>query len=205
MLDGLPTERSTRRVYRLAREPFDLLTELGLDPDAEAEVRELLAAVGREASAGELCDAPFRPKRKLRRRTRYTDGTFPVFYSSLEPETAEAEVGHWLPVVMGRPRAVRTMYYRRLECTLSGREKDLRTKVPEWPDLVHEADYTFCNRLGAEARRLDLDGLVIPSARHPGANLPVFRRAAIVEAELGAVVAVTYNPASGAVSVDEGV
>lgn len=97
------------------------------------------------------------------------------------------------------------MYYRRLECTFSGREKDLRAKVSEWPDLVHETDYTYCNRIGAEARRLDLDGLVVPSARLPGANLPVFRRAAIVEAELGDLVAVTYDPASGAVSLDEGV
>lgn len=164
-------------------------------------MRELLAAVGREATADELSDAPFRPKRKLRRQTRYSDGTFPVFYSSLEPETAEAEVGHWLPDVMGRPRTVRTFYYVRLECTFSGLEKDLRTKTSEWPDLVHEADYTFCNRLGAEAQRLDLDGLVVPSARHPGANLPVFRRAAIVEAELGDAVAVTYDPVSGDVTV----
>lgn len=168
-------------------------------------MRELLAAVGREATADELCDAPFRPKRKLRRRTRYSDGTFPVFYSSLAPETAEAEVGHWLPVVMGRPKTARTMYYLRLECTFSGREKDLRAKVSAWPDLVHEADYSFCNRLGAEARRLDLDALVVPSARHPGANLPVLRRAAIVEAEVGDAVPLTYDPASGAVSVDEGV
>ncbi len=164
-------------------------------------MRELLAAVGREATADELCDAPFRPKRKLRRRTRYSDGTFPVFYSSLAPETAEAEVGHWLPVVMGRPKTARTMYYLRLECTFSGREKDLRAKVSEWPGLVHETDYTFCNRLGAEVRRLDLDGLVVPSARHSGANLPVFRRAAIVEAELGDAVSVTYDPVSGDLTV----
>lgn len=164
-------------------------------------MRELLAAVGREATVDELCDAPFKPKRKLRRRTRYSDGTFPVFYSSLEPETAEAEVGHWLPAVMGRPKTVRTMYYRRLECTFSGREKDLRTKVPEWPDLVHEADYTFCNRIGAEAHELKLDGLLVPSARSAGANLPVFRREAISDAELGGTVTATYDPASGEASV----
>lgn len=164
-------------------------------------MREALTAVGRASTAEELCDAPFRPKRRLRRRTRYSDGTHPVFYSSLEPETAAAEIRHWFPLVMGRPKAARTAYYRRLECTFSGREKDLRGKVVAWPDLVHTSDYAFCNRLGAEARELELDGLVVPSARHPGANLPIFRRAAIVEAELGDVVAMTYDPASGAVSV----
>ena len=164
-------------------------------------MRELLAAVGREATADELCDAPFRPKRKLRRRTRYSDGTFPVFYSSLAPETAEAEVGYWLPVVMGRPKTARTIYYLRLECTFSGREKDLRAKVSAWPNLVHEADYTFCNQLGAEARKLGLDALVVPSARHVGANLPVFGRHAIREAELGDAVALAYDPVSGDVTV----
>lgn len=164
-------------------------------------MRELLAAASRETTADELCDAPFRPKRRLRRRTRYSDGTFPVFYSSLKPETAEAEVGHWLPVVMGRPRTARTMYYRRLECTFSGREKDLRAKVSEWPDLVHEADYAFCNRIGAEAQELKLDGVLVPSARFAGANLPVFRREAISDGELGGAVTMTYDPASGEVSV----
>ena len=206
MLDELPTQRSSRWVFRLAKDPtFDFLTSLGLDSRAEAELREALAAAPAAASAEQLCEAVFRPKRRLRRRTRYSDGSFPVFYSSLNVETAEAEVKHWLPVVMGRPTTVRTAYYRRLECTLSGREKDLRGLVSEWPDLVHQTDYTFCNGLGAEARELGLDGLVVPSARHAGANLPIFRRAAIAEADLGDAVAVTYDPESGAVSFDEGV
>ena len=173
-------------MFRLARDPgLDLLTELGLDAQAEAEIREALTAVGSTSTAEELCDAPFRPKRRLRRRTRYSDGTYPVFYSSLDLETAAAEIRHWFPVVMGRPKTARTAYYRRLECTFSGREKDLRGKVAEWPDLVHATDYGFCNRLGAEARELELDGLVVPSARHGGANLPVFRRGAISDAEDG--------------------
>lgn len=206
MLDELPTQRSTRRVFRLARDPtFDLLTTLGLEAGAEAELREALAEVGGAASADELCEAVFQPKRSLRRRTRYSDGSFPVFYSSLEPETAEAEIKHWLPAFLGTPGKPRTAYYRRLECTFSGREKDLRAKASEWPGLVHETDYAFCNRLGAEARELELDGLVAPSARHAGANVPIFRREAIAEAEQGDAVAVTYDPASGDVSLDEGV
>ncbi len=206
MLDELPTQRSTRRVFRLARDPtFDLLTALGLEARAEAELREALDAVRGVASAEELCEAVFRPKRRLRRRTRYSDGSFPVFYSSLEPETAEAEVKHWWTAFSGTPEKPRTAYYRRLECKFSGREKDLRVKASEWPGLVHESDYTFCNRLGAEAREQELDGLVAPSARHLGANVPIFRRGAIAEAELGDAVAVTYDPASGAVTLDEGV
>lgn len=206
MLDELPTQRSTRRVFRLARDPtLDFLTELGLEAEAEAELREALAALRGAASAAELCEAVFRPKRRLRRRTRYSDGSFPVFYSSLEPETAEAEVKHWWAAFLGTPEKPRTAYYRRLECKFSGREKDLRAMTSEWPGLVHKTDYAFCNQLGAEARELGLDGLVVPSARHAGTNLPIFRRAAIAEAELGDAVAVTYDPASDSLSLYGGV
>ena len=201
MLDEVPTRGGSRRVFRLARDPrLDLLTELGLDAEAEAELREALAAVSGASTPEELCDAAFRPKRRLRRRTRYSDGTFPVFYSSLDPGTAEAEIRHWFPRFAGRPGTPRTAYYQRLACTFSGQEKDLRDKVTDWPDLVHTDDYTFCNRLGAEARQLELDSLVVPSARHAGANLPVFRRNAIGDAELGDLVVVTYDPASADVS-----
>ena len=176
-----------------------------MDSRAEAELREALAAAPGAASAEQLYEAVFRPKRRLRRRTRYSDGSFPVFDGSLNVDTAEAEIRHWIPLVMGRPTTARTAYYGRLECTFSGREKDLRGQLSEWPDLVRETDYTFCNGLGAEARELGLGGLVVPSARHAGANLPIFRRAAIAEADLGDAVAVTYDPDSGAVSFDEGV
>ncbi len=49
-----------------------------------------------------------------------------------------------------------------------------------WRDLIHGNDYTFCNRLGAEAVSQDLDGLLAPSVRKPGGtNVPVFSRRAL--------------------------
>ena len=74
-----------------------------------------------------------------------------------------------------------------------GVEKDLRPKVREWPDLVHDRDYSFCNQLGAEARALGIDGLVVPSARHEGANMPIFARRALSDPQLADIVAVTYR------------
>ena len=75
-----------------------------------------------------------------------------------------------------------------------GVEKDLRPKVEEWPDLVHDSDYSFCNQIGAEARRLEIDGLVTWSARHEGANVPIFMPRAVSDPELEGVVAMTYDP-----------
>ena len=177
------------------------MAELRLDPQSSNELRELLAASDQGTDLDELLDGPFRPKRRLRHRTRFSDGSFPVFYSSLDSATAEAEMQYWFPRYSGRPQTPRTAYYRRFSCTFDGIEKDLRAKISDWPDLIHDNDYSFCNQLGAEARRLEVDGLVTLSARHEGANLPVFARQAVSDPELEGGVAMTYYPDTDRVTV----
>jgi len=176
------------------------MVELQLDRQGSDELQKLLSDAGKGSDLDELIDAPFRPRRRLRNPTRFSDGSFPVFYSSLDTATAEAEMRHWLPCYGGRPETPRTMYYQRFSCTFDGVEKDLRPKVEEWPDLVHDIDYSFCNQIGAEARRLEVDGLVTRSARHEGTNVPIFVRRAVSGPELGGVVAMTYDPATGNVT-----
>lgn len=68
----------------------------------------------------------------------------------------------------------------------------------DWPELVGD-DYAFCNKIGAEARHLGLDGLVTPSARHSGANQPVFCRRAISDPRQERTLAMTYDPETGSV------
>ena len=72
----------------------------------------------------------------------------------------------------------------------------------EWPDLVHDSDYSFCNQLGAEAKALGIGGLAVPSALHEmGANLPIFVRNVLSDPQLDEVVAVTYRVESDDVTV----
>ena len=203
MLEAIPSRNSRRRIFRLANVPLDgdFIAELEIDSEGNDELREMLAAVGHSANPNELCDGPFRPKRRLRRRTRFSDGSFPVFYSSLDAGTADAEVRYWLPNFMGKPQVPRKTYFQRFSCTFDGMDKDLRPKVTEWPDLTHRCDYTFCNQLGAEARKLGIDGLVTLSARCDGTNLPIFKRQAISNPEMGDVVAMTFYPDTGEVTI----
>ena len=200
MLETIASQYRHRRVFRLATLPDGLLGELQLDPQGTHELQELLDAVG-YTDLDELLDGPFRPKRNFRRQTRFSDGSFPVFYSSLDAATAEAEIRFWFPHYGGQPAAPRTAYYQRFRCAFRGTEKDLRPKVAEWPELVDKSDYTFCNQLGTEAMQSGLAGLVTPSARHGGANLPVFRRDAVSDPELDEVVAVTFDPDTGETTV----
>ena len=76
-----------------------------------------------------------------------------------------------------------------------------RPKIDEWPDLIHDSDYTFCNQLGAEAKSLQIDGLATWSARHEGTNVPIFERRAIGNPNLEGVIALTYHPDRGEVVV----
>ena len=206
MLDGITSERNRRIVFRLSRvslHDYEFLTDLNLDVEGRQELLNLLSGRIPLEPLDELLDGPFRPNKKLRKKTRYSDGSFPVFYSAMEAETAEAEMAYWFRKdYVGKPRSNRTAYYQGFRCTFEGLEKDLRSKTMDWPDLVHESDYSFCNQLGAEAREWVIDGLVVPSARHEGENMPIFARRAVSGPELEGTVAMTYSSDTGEVSID---
>ena len=161
----------------------------------------MLVQSGNNLELYELLDGPFRPRRK-RDRTRFSDGSFPVFYSALEVETAEAEMKHRVPIYNKNSDKRKTFFYSKFSCDFHGLEIDLRTKVREWPDLIHDNDYSLCNRIGAEARRLELDGLVTWSARREdGVNLPVFSRQAIGQPRSEGFVAMEHDPGTNEVTV----
>ena len=204
MLENIPSQSNIRRVFRLANMPTheDFIDELELDPAGADELRELLAEGVYSIDLEELLDSPFRRRVRFPRQTRFSDGSFPVFYSSLDNPTAEAETKYWLRRYIGQPRNPRTAYYQRFGCTFDGLEKDLRSKIEDWPHLIQDQGYTFCNKLGAEAKESGLDGLVTLSARRrDGVNQPIFSRQAISNAKLDTFVAMTYNPDTDDVSV----
>ena len=197
-LDAVPTRQSNYRVFRLASiaDPAESLNKLGLDAQSDREMRELLELTDYWQSPDELFLTPFRQRRRRPWATRFSDGSFPVLYCSLEPETARAEVQYWFSKFSGRPVRRRSAYYQQISCSFEGATKDLRPKLAAWPDLTHPDDYTFCNRLGAEAVQLELDGLLTPSARRVnGVNLPIFRCQSIAEAAAHDLVTISLDPA----------
>ena len=202
-LEAISAKNNQRRTYRYANLPLsDFLAKLGFDAQSNQELRDILAAVRYKSDLNELCDGPFRRKLHFRRPTRFSDGTFPVFYSSLETDTAEAEIRfHFSKYANGQSGPLR-FYYQQFSCLFVGLEKDLRPKLGDWPELTHDSDYDFCNRLGREARNARIDGLIAPSARRrKGVNLPIFKRTAISNPESGDVVSLTFDPNTGEISM----
>ena len=193
-------------IFRLVRDwsVEDFVGEEDYDSTSAAELMELVGPTATGDLRRAFLDAPFKAKPRLAKAgysTRFSDGSFPVFYGALEADTAEAEIRYWHPKKSPRPR---TAYYIRFVCDFSGQTKDLKSMRAKWPELTHYSDYRFCNALGAEAVVSDLDGLLTPSARRDtGTNLPVFQRRAIDSPVVEARVAVTLDPSTGDVSTRE--
>ena len=97
MLHNIPSEMNRRTVFRLSRVSANddqFLAELNLDSVAREELENLLSGRIPQDPIEELLDGPFRLRAKLRNKTRFSDGTYPVFYSALSLETANAEVAY---------------------------------------------------------------------------------------------------------------
>lgn len=207
MLDQLPTEDLSTYLVRLAsrRDVKEFFEDQKLDESSIDEIMQFLKSLGVATGIENVVDRMFAPKRRLAKvkyRTRFSDGTFPVLYGAIEAQTAEAEVEHWFRKHVGTH--ARTAFYVRIRYRFSGKVKDLRPKKTAWPALTNEKDYRFCNDLGADAVAAGLDGLLAPSARNDGGtNLPAFVRRAVDEFSEGRFVALTYDPASGKTTLRE--
>lgn len=207
MLEDIVDNPRTFHVFRL--EVAGKISRLPETHDFEAwnaqEVDEFLRPFITDDRMRELCDAPFRrrPGRRLYGKGRFSDGSFPVYYSSLEPETAEAEIQHWFPIRMGNPNRSRTAHYGRIKCMFKGVVKDLRNMQDHFPDLTHDTDYGFCNKLGTEAVKSKLDAFLTPSARREnGTNVPIFTRKSISDPQLIDWISVTYDPNTGYTTIN---
>ena len=117
------------------------------------------------------------------RQTRFSDGSIPVYYSALEPETAQAEVKHWILKDVDQ-YPVDRLYYRLFQCMFSGEVVDTLERVVDFPWLIANDGYDQCNQIARDAIRLRLDGLLTRSARRQeGRCLPIFRRTALSNAQ----------------------
>lgn len=206
MLDEIESKPCRLSVYRLAsyESDADFLRALGLDDaDGLQEMQELFQSSSVHSGADTLLDRPFRSRGQYWRRrqrqltrTRFSDGTFPVFYASLEIQTSEAEVKHWLlhglPELPTQPRTL--YYYCQFKCDFKGTVKDLRPMLRQWPNLTHPTDYAFCIELGSEAVGMNLDALLTPSARRScGTNVPIFKRGALSNVQEMEMVSLTID------------
>lgn len=208
MLQKIPTRPATYTLYRLTVDPEykKLMDEYGFGSKKSEEMWRFLHRYVIDFKIDQLLDVPFTYDQEegTARKTRYSDGSFPVFYASLEPETTTEEVRPWLlKKLLGYSGSV---FYIRLRCIFSGSIKDLcpQQSQPGWMDLMNDKDYAFCNALGAEAKKLKLDGLLVPSVRRDsGTNLPVLERKSLRDARLESYVEASFDRSANVVIIKD--
>jgi RES domain-containing protein len=116
------------------------------------------------------------PERANTRGARWNPPEVAAVYTSLHWETALAEAEYRLGLEPFRPRIKRVIYAIRVKLLevldLSGRE-DLEKLGIAKTDF-EGFDFTACQLIGGAAQWLGSDGMLVPSARHPGTNLVIY-------------------------------
>ena len=167
-------EKSVWRLQSSSTYLEDELRAAGLDSEGQEELQALFSQQEPDPLA------IFDEHRFSIHPQRYSNGSYPVWYTSLETQTAIAEIKHWVTV---SERVGRMIWKTLLKAHFVGDVKDLRPELKEHSDLVSN-DYTLCNLIGLEAYAENLDGLLAPSARDTdGTNLPVLSKKSVIKVE----------------------
>lgn len=117
--------------------------------------------------------------------SRFSDGTFGIWYGSGDLETTVHEtVHHWYHGFLKDADACvdgvvveRKVYRVRCEAALP----DFRPLTGDCPGLVHDRDYTLTHAIGARLHREGHPGLVARSARCPGDNYAILNPAVLAD------------------------
>ncbi len=199
------------------RSPADLFDDLSDDPadtriagDVEAQVQPPLYAsltpvIHRpfeEAHWGQAIAWPFRNWQ----RSRYSDGRFGVWYGADALETTVRESAfHWVHGLLhdaGFDRLEVSCERRVYAVHCAAALLDARAAVGAAPGLLHPADYTLPQALGARLHHEGHPGLVAPSVRHPGGTVYAVMNAAVLSQPKPEGV-LTYRLRDGRLEVDK--
>ena len=133
----------------------------------------------------------------LGRPSRFSDGSYGVYYCARERETAVAETVHH----MGRfyaatVEAALDVDMRVLVGRIDATFHDLRGEPRRWRALLDPDDYAAPQAFGRELRRAGANGVVYPSVRHAGGEcLGAFRPRAVAPPVQGAHLTYHWNGA----------
>lgn len=199
------------------RESQDLFDDLTDDP-AEwllAQKVEDDAKPPPYASRKPIIDRPFEDAQwfnaidwpfKHWQTSRFSDGSFGVWYGSESVETTVYETAyHWYRGLLSDAGfeqeaviAERKVYWVACNAALL----DFRQVAEAHPDLLHPSDYRFCQTVGSRIHHEGHPGLLTQSVRRPaGDNLAIFNSAVLSNPRHNCQL--TYRLAGGQVVVEK--
>jgi hypothetical protein len=121
---------------------------------------------------------------KHRQASRFSDGSYGVWYGSESVETTVYESAFHLyrGVVSDAGLEGHAVIAERVVFLVacSAALLDVRQATDAYPDLLHPSDYTFCQSVGARIHREGHPGLLTRSVRRPaGENVCIFNPAVL--------------------------
>jgi RES domain len=139
--------------------------------------------------------------------SRYSDGTYGVWYGSDSLETRVSEsVYHWYTTLLTdagftteEVSIEREVYL--VTCTAA--LLDLRAVSQTYSALLQATDYTFCQSVGARVQREGHPGLLTQSVRRPqGENMVIFKPQVLSNPRLSCQL--TYRLKGTQIAVEKG-
>lgn len=148
------------------------------DNKEDSELAEKAISAVMKKMDDHLCAIGFPFEKDNFKASRYSDGTFPVWYGSMDLITTIYETVHHMI------KATMTFKYEKevtrdriiYDVFCQGLLIDLTRKKKYYPDLVSE-DYRTTQRIGKQLSEQGYPGLLSPSARHHrGINVNIFKQ-----------------------------
>jgi len=114
--------------------------------------------------------------------SRFSDGSYGVFYCARKRATALAETRHHSALFMQATREPPMRLQMRLYTVeAKGQAADLRAASRNDPRIVAPDDYSYTQTIGRTLRASGAQGILYPSVRHPGGECLAALRTGIVK------------------------
>lgn len=113
--------------------------------------------------------------------SRFSDGTYGVFYCARDKLAAIEETRHHQSLFMGATREPpMRLQMRLLTLEAQGEAVDLREAAKAEPGIVDPDDYGYAQGVGRKLRAKGVQGILYPSVRHPGGECLAALRTAML-------------------------
>lgn len=188
-------DRDVARNIVSFREPQNVFDDLSEHADEWKVAEQVQDEVGLPLyrSKTPIIDRPFEDANwlnaihwpfKNNQQSRFSDGTFGVWYGSETIETTIYESAfHWYSGLLndaGFEREVVVSERKIYSVGCAASLLDCRKAVSAFPELLHPSDYSFTHSVGARIHHEGHPGLLIQSVRRPdGENVAVFNPAVL--------------------------
>ena len=197
----IPTRFPTVGLYDRIADPADLEVVFAVEALTNARVRDELGELQLVAPAERVSGAGSTPVMAAFTHlnpegSRFSDGSYGVYYAAQALETAIAEVGHHRAVFLARTaEPAIDLDMRVVTANVDAELHDLRELGPAAArTILHPDHYTSSQALGRRLRAAGSAGVLFPSVRHAGGFcVGVFRPRALGRAKGGAHIALHWN------------